>query len=141
MKVIILTSVVLLFAACGGRGKAPVNVEAAGMVVELSDSLIANRRSDTIAFGRLRAGELATREFTVKNVGDKALVITRLDLSCGCVQADYSREPLMPGQEAPMTFTLDTHDLSGWVFKTIIMRTSSEAGQYTLCVTADVTAE
>ncbi len=77
----------------------------------------------------------------IRNTGDKALVIIQADLSCGCVQADYPMEPLMPGQEAPMTLTLDTKDLKGWVFKTVGVRTSLATRPYTLFVTAEVGAE
>ncbi len=108
------------------------------MVIALSDSILQYRRVDTIEFGRVRAGEMITRDFVIKNSGDKALVITQLDLSCGCVKAEYPREPLMPGAEAPMTLTLDTHDLIGWVFKSVGVRTSLGSAPYTLYIIAEV---
>lgn len=131
----IIVLVVMVFAACGPRKQ--VVAAAQGQVVELSDSIIEHRAADTVDFGRVRRGEVVEKELMVRNVGDIALVITQLDLSCGCVQADYPRNPLMPAQEGALTLALDTHDLSGWVFKTIGMRTTQ--GIYTLCVTAEIT--
>jgi hypothetical protein len=138
MRVIVFIGIVTLLVACGGRGKAKVEAVEQGQVVALSDSIVEHRRADTIDFGRLRAGELATREFVLRNDGDKALVVIQVDLSCGCVSADYPREPLMPGGQAPMSLTLDTKDLRGWVFKTVGVRTSLAARPYTLCITAEV---
>ncbi len=138
MKNLLFLATVLVLAACGGRGKAVVETAGQSQVVSLSDSLVEHRRADTIDFGRLSAGELSTREFMVRNADDKALVITQVDLSCGCVKADYPFEPIMPGQEAPMTLTLDTKDLTGWVFKTVGVRTSLSSRPYTLCVTAEI---
>ena len=138
MRNICFLFVVFVFAACGGRGKAPVESMGQGQVVSLSDSLLEHRRADTIAFGRLRSGEIVSREFAVLNAGAKALVITRVDLSCGCVQADYPQQPLMPGGQAPMTLALDTRELSGRVFKTVGVQTSLSSQSYTLCVTAEI---
>jgi hypothetical protein len=138
MRVIVFIAIATLVAACGGRGKAKVEAVEQGQVIALSDSIVEHRRADTIDFGRLRGGELATREFMVKNTGDKALVVIQVDLSCGCVQADYPTQPIMPGQQAPMVLTLDTKDLRGWVFKTVGVRTSLASRPYTLCITAEV---
>lgn len=129
---------ILILASCGGRSKAVVESVTPGQVVLFSDSLVDFRRADTIKFGRLGSGEKVSREFTVRNAGDKALVIVQVDLSCGCVSADYPMEPIMPGGEAPMTLTLDTKDLSGWVFKTVGVRSTYGSRPYTLCVTAEV---
>ncbi len=122
--------------ACGG--KKTVDSGAAVQTIELSDSIIEYRGADTLDFGKIRRGERVVREFMVKNVGDKALVITQLDLSCGCVEAEYPMEPLMPQTEGAMSLTLDTEDLGGWVFKTIGVRTSLNPKPYTLCVMAEI---
>jgi hypothetical protein len=142
-KIMLLAALALTVAACGGGKKttdaATDTAARTGMqVVALSDSLIVNHKADTVAFGRLREGESVVREVMVRNAGDKAMVITRVDLSCGCVDADYPKQPVMPGEQAPMTLTLDTRDLGGWVFKTVKVHTSLSTQSYLLCLTAEI---
>lgn len=141
MRYFVLIAVATSLLSCGGRGKGEAKTETVVQVVALSDSLIVNRRADTVAFGSVRNGESVTRELTIKNVGEKALVITGVDLSCGCVQADYPRQPLLPDGEAVMSLTLETKDLMGRVFKTVGVRTSAVGKAYTLVITAEVAAE
>ena len=138
-------SVAALSLSCGGGKKKPAtDAEATGtraakqLVVSISDSLIMNRGADTINFGRVREGEHVVREFKIRNAGDKAAVITKLDLSCGCIEAEYPKQPLKPGQEGEMKLTLDTRNLGGWIFKTAIMQTSLSSKPYILYVTAEI---
>ena len=37
--------------------------------------------------------------FTLKNIGDKPLVIEDVNTSCGCTTVNYSKEPIQPGKE------------------------------------------
>lgn len=121
--------------ADGGEGNTRAT---AGFVIALSDSLIRYRGVDTLDFGRVREGEQVVREFKIKNVGDKAMVITKLDLSCGCVEAEYPRQPLRPGEEGDMRMTLDTRNMGGWIFKTAIMQTSLSSKGYIIYITAEI---
>lgn len=147
VSTLFIVAVMAATVACGGgRKKAVAQDDASeagaraanGLVVQLSDSLISNRGADTVDFGRVREGERVMREFMVRNAGDKAMVITKLDLSCGCVEAEYPKQPLMPGEERAVKFTLDTENLGGWIFKTAIMQTSLSSKGYVLYITAEV---
>lgn len=44
------------------------------------------------------SGGMARHIFQFKNTGDSALVVTRVSVSCGCTQPDWTREPVLPGQ-------------------------------------------
>lgn len=37
-------------------------------------------------------------EFT--NTGEKPLVITKIDVSCGCIETDYVKTPIMKGESS-----------------------------------------
>lgn len=144
-SVFVVTAFAGLSVSCGGGKRSAAGGEtgddtraAKGFVVELSDSLIRHRGADTIKFGRVREGERVVREFKIKNADDKAMVITNLDLSCGCIEAEYPKQPLKPGEERDMKFTLDTRSMGGWVFKTAIMQTSLSAKGYIFYVTAEI---
>ncbi len=140
-----IVAVIAGSAACGGGnkkvadgGEESTRAAAGGLVVSLSDSLILHRGADTLDFGRVREGEQVVREFKIKNAGEKAMVVTKLDLSCGCVEAEYPKQPLKPGEEQNMKFTLDTRNLGGWVFKTAIMYTSLSSKGYVFYITAEI---
>lgn len=140
----------LLMAACGGRGanagrgadvaqaQSATAVSPAAQVVAMSDSLIRYRGADTVDMGRMRSGETVTRMLTLRNAGDTPLVIVDIDKTCGCVDVDYPKRPLKAGEEAPMQIEFDSRGINGWVYKTLYIKTSSDAGSYTLVVTADV---
>lgn len=140
---IIIAGTIAVAVGCGGGNRNKGGADAAGryvksLTVAISDSLITHRGADTIDFGRVREGEHVVREFTLRNDGDIAMVITGIDLSCGCVEADYPKQPLKPGQEKTMTLTLDTRNLGGWIFKSAKMQTSLSSRPYVLYVTAEI---
>lgn len=142
-RLIIIAIAVAASMSCGGgnKNKAGANTGSRSdrmLTVSISDSIITHRGADTIDFGRVREGERIAREFTLRNDADIAMVITRLDLSCGCVEADYPKQPLKPGQEKQMTLTLDTRNLGGWIFKSVKMNTSLSSKPYVLYITAEV---
>ena len=132
------------FASCGGRsdnkegGQHASETVKAGMVIALSDSIIDNRKADTIDFGRVREGEILKRDFRLCNKGDKALVITSVDFSCGCLSSEYPKYPLKPDEDAPMSISLDTRGFGGWVYKTVIVQTSLCTRPYVFVVTAEI---
>lgn len=109
-----------------------------GFVMEISDSLIDARRADTLNFGRVREGEQVVREFKVRNAGERAFVITSLDLSCGCIQVDYPKQPMKPGEEGAMKLALDTRNLGGWIFKSVLVQTSLSGKPHLLYVMAEI---
>lgn len=49
--------------------------------------------------------------FLVKNTGDKPLVISRVQPSCGCTTPDFSKEPILPGKTGKINvhYAVDTH--------------------------------
>lgn len=135
--------------SCGNRGakkneaekteqQTIVAEEASKQVLELSDSIFQIRSADTVAFGVLSKGVEARRHFEVVNSGDKPFVIVSADISCGCIALDYPRKPIMVGESADMLLVLDTEDQRGIVYKTVRLKTSLNAKEYLLVVTAEV---
>lgn len=139
----------LLAVSCGGR-KTPATTAGAEAteataapkvefpVVQLSDSLLADRGADTIDMGRMHEGERVVRTIMLRNAGKAPLVVTGLEKTCDCLDIDYPRAPVMPGEEARMELSFDSKRISGWVYKTIGLRTSLGAKAYVLVVTAEV---
>ena len=53
----------------------------------------------------------ATAVFTVKNEGDKPLVISNVTTSCGCALADWTKTPIAPGMTGTVSATFDAKAL------------------------------
>ena len=43
--------------------------------------------------------------FRWENTGDKPLVVTRVETTCGCARPDYERRPVLPGEEGTLKVT------------------------------------
>ena len=62
-------------------------------------------------FGVLLWKHPATAVFTVKNEGDKPLVISNVTTSCGCAVADWTKAPIAPGMTGTVAVTFDAKAL------------------------------
>lgn len=51
-------------------------------------------------FGFIREGEVVKHDFTFTNTGDVPLIITKVEVSCGCTVADKPEQPIRKGEKA-----------------------------------------
>lgn len=56
--------------------------------------------SETIDYGTIPHNADGKREFVLTNNGDKPLIITNAQGSCGCTVPTYPKEPIAPGAKA-----------------------------------------
>lgn len=76
-------------------------------------------------FGRIREeGGKVTGRFEFTNVGDSALVLTNVRPGCGCTAANYSREPIAPGQKGYIEATYNPYNRPGAFNKNIRVTTN-----------------
>jgi hypothetical protein len=54
----------------------------------------------TFDYGTVKNGAEGHRNFNVKNTGDKPLIISKVQASCGCTTPEWSQDPIMPGKSA-----------------------------------------
>ena len=92
-------------------------VEGAGMVFQ----------SETIDYGSVAANSDGKREFTFTNNGNKPLIITNAQGSCGCTVPTYSKEPIAPGAKGVISVKYDT-SRAGQPFTKTVTITSNAAG-------------
>ncbi|MNY25399.1 hypothetical protein D3C86_1591790 [compost metagenome] len=62
----------------------------------------------TFDYGNVKAGSDGHRFFTVKNTGDKPLIISEVKPSCGCTTPEWSKDPILPGKEAKIKVGYNT---------------------------------
>ncbi|GGG56916.1 DUF1573 domain-containing protein [Epilithonimonas arachidiradicis] len=62
----------------------------------------------TFDYGNIKAGSDGHRFFTVKNTGDKPLILSEVKPSCGCTQPEWSKDPILPGKTAQIKVGYNT---------------------------------
>ena len=70
-------------------------------------------------FGTLEAGEIALFSFVITNSGNSNLILENIETDCGCITADFTRTPILPGQTGIVEVEFDSSGLIGKQFKTI----------------------
>ena len=62
----------------------------------------------TFDYGNVKAGSDGHRFFTVKNTGDKPLIISEVKPSCGCTTPEWSKDPILPGKSSQIKVGYNT---------------------------------
>ena len=75
-------------------------------------------------FGRSLPGRTLRKEFTLRNLGDRELVIEGVSTTCGCTAAIAGERRLAPGRSTPLTVTLETRDYKGRVERKVLVRSN-----------------
>ncbi len=79
----------------------------------------------TYDFGRIREeGGKVTGRFEFTNVGDSDLVLTNVRPGCGCTAANYSHDPVAPGQRGFIEATYNPYNRPGAFNKNIRVTTN-----------------
>lgn len=102
---------------------AGTKVEGAGMVFD----------AETIDYGTIEHNADGARQFSFTNNGNKPLIITNTQGSCGCTVPTTPKEPIAPGAKGVIGVKYAT-DRVGAFTKTVTV-TSNAAGQATKVLT------
>lgn len=82
----------------------------------------------------------ATAIFTIKNEGDKPLVISNVTTSCGCTDAEWTKTPIAPGATGKITSTFDAKAL-GRFQKSVGVYCNASARPIYLTLRGEVSAD
>jgi hypothetical protein len=83
--------------------------------------------SENHNFGNVAEGPTADYTFTFVNTGKEPIVIQRVQPACGCTAADWSKEPIMPGQKGFAKAVYNTQGRPGPFNKTVTVLTNAGA--------------
>ncbi|WP_343604715.1 DUF1573 domain-containing protein [Fluviicola sp.] len=62
--------------------------------------------------GKIARGEVIHAKFTVENTGDHPLVMSDVSGSCSCTVADWSKDPILPGEKGYVKADVKTESFS-----------------------------
>jgi len=102
-------------------------VEGAGMIFE----------SETIDYGNIPHTSDGKREFVFTNNGNKPLIISNAQGSCGCTVPTYPKEPIMPGAKAVIGVNYDTNRVGAFT-KTVTLTTNAATPSKVLTIKGNV---
>lgn len=122
--------------ACGTEARKQVAHK--GKIILLNDSIAAAGGSDTLRIGRLNEGECAQLTLAVGNRTSRPMALTGYSATCGCTKLTYDNQPVMPGNDIPLTLTFDARGLYGWQFKLVELRLTGAAAPLKIYLEADV---
>lgn len=90
----------------------------------------------SVSMGNFNWQEEQKATFTLKNTGDKLLVIQDVATSCGCTTVSYSKEPVQPGKETTLEVAYKA-DRPEHFAKTITVYCNAEHSPLTLKISGD----
>ncbi|MEM9984812.1 MAG: DUF1573 domain-containing protein [Bacteroidota bacterium] len=100
-------------------GESSLNLTVAGVEIE------GTWEAETHDFGSIKQGEPVSHTFYVKNTGNQPLELVRVIPACGCTAADYTQEPIKPGETGYIKATYNAATV-GYFSKTIVVTTNEE---------------
>lgn len=62
--------------------------------------------------GKVALGEVVNAEFKVENTGDKPLIMGEVKGTCGCTVADWTKDPIAPGETGFVKAQINTKGFS-----------------------------
>jgi len=114
-------SIFLLFTLLACQGKNSGNTQKKNKPAEKETNGITKFEfnEEMHNFGLLQSGEIIVYTFVFTNTGDKELKIDDVVTDCGCVHAEFLKEPVPPGKTGLIEVEFDSSGLFGRQFKTI----------------------
>jgi len=90
-------------------------------------------------FGDIKEGDKVETVFKFKNTGKSELVITKIKGSCGCtVPSNWSKEPIMPGQESQFTVKFNSRNKPNKQQKSVTLTCNTNKGREVVRIKAQV---
>lgn len=85
------------------------------------------------------SGEVINAKFVVENTGDNPLLLGEVKGTCGCTIAEWSREPIPPGEKGFVKAQVNTHGFSyGPITKSVNITSNTVPSRTTVVVKANI---
>lgn len=125
----------LFCTSCGGRrGSTAKGSLESFQSIDLVDTLSV----DTIDFGRVRSGEVLVRPLALCNSSQRPVVLITTNTSCGCLELDYPKEPVVAGGAVKAEMTFFSSGYNYFPPRSFLLVTSASMSPKKLVVTATI---
>lgn len=89
-------------------------------------------------FGKINDGDVVRHTYMVKNIGENPLVISNIQVSCGCTAPFYPKEPILPGKIGEVTLEFNSAGKVGMVDKNALIIANADNAPFSIGFLADV---
>nr|WP_320120106.1 DUF1573 domain-containing protein [uncultured Marinifilum sp.] len=89
-------------------------------------------------FGEISEGEIGVCEFYFKNIGDRDLIISNIESSCGCTNVNWEKKPIKSGSESKITIEFNSEGRTGKQYKVITLYANTLKREKKLYITAQI---
>ena len=96
--------------------------------------------TETYAFDTVAQGEVVVYEFTFTNTGKSPLIISAVNVGCGCTASKFSQEPIPPGKTGVVRLEFRTAGKMGTQDKTATVVSNSGGGDVLLHLKGTIVA-
>ncbi len=89
--------------------------------------------------GKVAVGEVINAKFEGENTGEGALILSEVRGTCGCTVADWTKDPIPPGEKGVIKAQVNTSGFSlGPIKKTITVSSNTTPSSTTIMVKANI---
>ena len=89
-------------------------------------------------FGDIYQGDKVQHTFTFKNTGTEPLIITNVQVTCGCTAPKWPKDPVVPGQEGEITIQFNSAGKMGRQNKIITIVSNAVTNQNRISIVTNI---
>ena len=89
-------------------------------------------------FGKIKEGDKVKHTYKVKNIGAHPLMISNVQVSCGCTAPFFSKDPIQPGEEGDITLEFNSAGKFGRVEKNALIVGNANNAPFSIGFVAEV---
>ncbi len=82
-------------------------------------------------FGDIMSGDKVEHIFKFTNTGNEPLIITNIQVTCGCTAPEWPRQPIPPGQKGEIRIAFNSAGKSGKQVKPVTVLSNAPSTQIT----------
>lgn len=79
----------------------------------------------TFDFAQIEEGDVAEHQFVFTNNGDQPLILSSVKASCGCTTPDWSKKPILPGNQGHIKASYNSKNRPGGFHKSITVTSNA----------------
>ena len=117
------------------------NEEEAMKLHSRNDTTTVQMIDSVFAIGKIKEGENASFSFRFKNTGQKPLVISSANASCGCTVPEKPEQPIMPGETGFIKVSFNSKGRVGPIQKVVQVVSNAYPEIPVLHLTGEVLAQ
>jgi hypothetical protein len=91
-------------------------------------------------FGDINQGDVVSHSFKFKNTGKSPLILTNVQVTCGCTAPKWPKEPIMPGKTAVIEVSFNSAGKMGKQNKVITVTSNASNATEYLTINSNILA-